>query len=270
MKRKLVVGIFLFAVLGANSLMAQEHIFGLSVGSFQFPASDVFTDSHFLIRGVQPSSRLYFFERDMDSADYSGPFLQFGYEWRRDTDSHFSLSVNAGLFSANVTETVPGLAVVPETRGGAGAPPERFLSAAVTNTLDYTLYFVHVTPKYNFTTGKVRFWVGAGAGLWANFWREVIDMEFIDIFSCDPGVIPDFILNNCTGTTRFRESEGDRRTILPITASAGLTVQFLPHWTFFLEDRYLFAADSSLTLFRDDSNYSIGGNQIIIGFGYRL
>lgn len=267
MKRQVVAGLLLaLAAVGADVAVAQEHNFGLRTGSFQLPESEVLTDSHFVLR----DNFELFFSRDLDSAEYSGSFVEGFYEWRRDTDAHFSLAVSGGVFARDATHVETGLVEVPETRGGDTAPDTRLLSSPVTSTLEYTLYFVHVSPRYNFTTGKVRAWVGGGAGLWANFWREVVDVEYTDIFSCDPGVPPDFALNNCTSTLQFRESEGDRRTILPISVSAGLTVQFLPHWSFYLEDRFLFGGDSSLTLFRDDSEFSMGGNQVILGFSYRL
>ena len=52
--------------------------------------------------------------------------------------------------------------------------------------------------------------------------------------------------------------------------SAGATFQFSPHWSINIEDRYLFLGDSSVNMFRVESEYDISGNQIFLGFSYSL
>ena len=121
-----------------------------------------------------------------------------------------------------------------------------------------------VTARYNWTPGKFRLWVGGGAGLWANLWREVVEAEYVNL-TCIPAVEP-----GCDPKTEFRESQGDRRTIIPLSVSVGVTWQFLPHWSVHLEDRFLFLADSNVTLFESESDYDLGGNQVMLGFSYKL
>jgi hypothetical protein len=238
---------------------AQEHSFGLRVGSFQFPESSVLTDAVVLDR--RPLVVIGY-QRDFSSGDFDGTLLEGTYEWRRDTDAHVSMIVSGGIYSETAMETVPGIAQVVDRRGRGST---WFLPTDTVNTLEYAIYYFHFSPRWNFTTGKARFWVGGGLGLWANLWREVNDSTYLDVFSCDriedpnPSVPP--ILVNCTANSQYRESDGNRRTVLPLSASAGFTYQFLPHWSFSLEDRFLFNGQGSTTLFRVDSDFDITGSQ---------
>jgi hypothetical protein len=250
-----------------SAATAQEHSFGLRVGSFQFPEASVLTDVIFLDR--RPVVILAY-QRDFPSGDFDGTLLEGTYEWRRDTDAHLSMVISGGLYSESSVQTVTGITLVNDPRGTA-LPREWFLDTQTVNTLEYTIYYFHFSPRWNFTTGKARFWVGGGLGLWANLWREVNDSTYVDIFSCDrienP---PPTRLENCTGTSNYRESDGNRRTVLPLSLSAGFTYQFLPHWSFSVEDRFLFNGSGSNTLFRTDSDFDITGNQILVGFAYKL
>ena len=138
------------------------------------------------------------------------------------------------------------------------------IPANITDRLEYTLYFAHVTARYNWTPGRWRLWLGGGAGLWANLWREVVEVEYLNL-TCLPSVEP-----GCDPRTEFRESQGDRRTIIPLSVSAGVTWQFLPHWSVHIENRLLFLADSNVTMFETESSFDIGGNQVMLGFSYKL
>jgi len=251
-----------------SAATAQEHSFGLRVGSFQFAEASVLTDA---VRLDRRPLVVIDYQRDFSSGDFDGTLLEGTYEWRRDTDAHVSMIVSGGYYSETAVQTVEGTAVVADPRG-SGQPPNWFLPANTVNTLEYTIYYFHFSPRWNFTTGKARFWVGGGLGLWANLWRVVNDSTYVDIFSCDriepiPGSPT---LANCTGTSQYRESDGNRRTVVPLSVSAGFTYQFLPHWSFSLEDRFMFNGVGSNTLFRVDSDFDITGNQILVGVAYKL
>jgi hypothetical protein len=213
------------------------------------------------------------FRRDFDASEFEGEFIGFIYEFRRDADSRFSLAVDGGVFSTDAMHTLPGNAQVDDPNIANEDPGDYDLDGNtgnedvpvnVTDRLEYTLYFVHITARYNWTPGKFRLWVGAGTGLWANLWREVVEAEYLNM-ACLPAVEP-----GCNPKVEFRESQGDRRTTIPVSASVGVTWQFLPHWSVHLEDRFVFLADSNVTLFESESDYDIGGNQVMLGFSYKL
>jgi len=257
-----------------SATSAQESSFGLRYGSFQFPESTVLNGA---IRLDRRPAVVIDYQRDFESGDFDGNLLEGTYEWRRDTDAHVSMMVSGGIYSESAMHTVVGNAIVSDFRGSNGRVDwgdggrGGLLPTSTLNTLEYTIYYFHLTPRWNFTTGKARFWVGGGLGLWANLWREVSDSTYVDIFSCDRadiGTVP--ILANCQSTTQFRESDGNRRTVVPLSASAGFTYQFLQHWSFNVEDRYMFNGMGSVTLFRVDSKFDISGNQVLVGFAYKL
>jgi len=251
-----------------SAATAQEHSFGLRAGSFQFAESSVLTDPVHMDR--RPLVVIDY-TRDFASGDFDGTLLEATYEWRRDTDAHVSMIVSGGYYTESAMHTLPGTAIVTDKRG-SGLPSEWILPTSTINTLEYTIYYFHFSPRWNFTTGKARFWVGGGLGLWANLWREVSDSTYVDVFSCDR-VGPAMgmqTLENCTGTSQYRESDGNRRTVLPLSLSAGFTYQFLPHWSFSIEDRYLFNGQGSNNLFRQDSDFDLTGNQILVGVAYKL
>ena len=266
MKRHLrVLAPLILWLLGSTTLLAGEHTFGLRGGYFQFPESDVLSNSYLLLRETVDFATV----TDFDSADFNRPLLEFYYEWRRDTDAHLAFGVSAGYGAADAMETGTGVIFQPldpfdyDRDGNTGAET---VPAVVTSTLEHTIYYIHITPKYYFTTGKARFFLGGGLGLWANLWRQVLDATFVDIFACAPPPNP----VNCPLNDQFRESDGNRRTVVPISISAGATFQFSPHWSVNIEDRYLFSGGSSTNLFRVESEYDISGNQIFIGFSYSL
>jgi len=219
------------------------------------------------------------YSRRFESSDFDGWVLEGIYEWRPYGDSPLAVSVSAGFYSESATVVTPGSARVTDKRGASGEvtfvvglqPNTSFSNA---NTLEQTIYYVHLTPRWSFPAGRVRFFLGGGIGLWANLWREVADATYTDIFSCDrepltrPPLRP--ALTNCTAFTSYRESDGFRRTVLPLSVSGGLTYQFLPHWSFEVEDRYLFHASGAVTLFGTTSSFEIAGNQILFGVAYRL
>lgn len=217
------------------------------------------------------------FRRDFDPEEFEGEFIGFVYEFRRDADSRFSLVLDAGVFSSDATHTVPGNAFIDDELNTQEDPSDfdndgnfgaEDVPAIVTDRLEYTLYYVHATARYNWTPGKWRLWVGAGAGLWANLWREVVEVEYQNLVVCTdlaPG--PDC---NPDSKIVFRMSEGDRRTSIPLSVSVGATWQFLPHWSVHLENRFLFLADSNSVLFQTESDFDIGKNQLILGFSYKL
>jgi opacity protein-like surface antigen len=245
--------------------LAQEHSFGLRASTFNFTRSAVFSDTVAVIR--EPLVDLLVYTRDFDPDDFSGTAWEFYYTWRRDTDAHFELGISAGVFGKDVTETVPGLVVVPDPGDfNNNGSMQELVVGSVENTLEYTLYYVNVTPMYNFTTGKFRFYVGGGLGLWANLWREVFNTTFVNIFTCSD---PDNF-TGCLENSNLRESAGNRRTILPLTASAGFTYRFRPHWSFNIEDRYVTNAESTVKVFRGEASYSIEQNQVLVGFTYTL
>ncbi len=213
------------------------------------------------------------FRRSFDAEEFEGNFIGFVYEFRRDADSRFSLAVDAGIFSTDATHTVPGNANVddpnianedPGDYDKDGNTEAEDIPVNVTDRMEYTLYFAHITARYNWTPGRWRLWLGGGAGLWANLWREIVEAEYLNL-TCIPSVEP-----GCDPRTEFRESRGDRRTIIPVSVSAGVTWQFLPHWSVHIENRLLFLADSNVTMFESESDYDIGGNQIMLGFSYKL
>jgi opacity protein-like surface antigen len=252
---------------------AQEHSFGLRVGTLQYPEEGILTDRIVLDR--RPTVIINY-RREFESSDLDGTFIEGSYEWRRDTDAHLSLALSGGVYSQSAVQTVPGTALVNDARGSGGqwlVGVEPNTSFRNLNTLDYTIYYFHLSPRWNFTTGKVRFWLGAGVGLWANLWREVVDTHYTDVFSCEriePGLGASPYLQNCTSEIHYRESDGNRRSSLPFSGSAGLTYQFLAHWSLNVEDRYIFNTKGTINLFRIDSETSIDGNQIILGFAYKL
>jgi len=213
------------------------------------------------------------FRRDFDAAEFDGNFIGFVYEFRRDADARFSLAVDAGVFSTDATHTVAGNAYVndPNTESedsgdfdNDGHFGDEDIPALITDRMEYSLYYAHVSIRYNWTPGKWRLWGGVGAGLWANLWREVVEAEFINL-ACQPEIEP-----GCNPMLEFRESQGDRRTVVPLSASVGATWQFLPHWSVHVESRYLFLADNDVTLFETAAQYDIGGNQFMLGFSYKL
>ena len=82
---------------------------------------------------------------------------------------------------------------------------------------------------------------------------------------CEKGRDP-----SCSSQQTYKESQGDRRTIIPASASVGAQFQFLNHWAVYIESRYLFNASINLNLFRSDSEYDFSGNQFIVGINYKL
>lgn len=253
-----------------SSLHAQEHSFGLRAGTLQFAESSILGDAVQLDR--RPTVVIDY-NRTFESGDFDGVFIEGTYEWRRDTDAHVSVFVGGGVYSESATRITGGTAEVTDSRGSGGTwlvGQEPNTSFANTNTLEYAIYYFHFSPRWNFTTGKARFWVGAGLGLWANMWREVVDARYTDVFSCDRIENPSPRLENCKSEVQYRESDGNRRSTVPLSASAGFTYQFLPHWSLNIEDRYVFNATGSINLFRTDSSFEITGNEILFGFAYKL
>lgn len=248
-----------------SGVLAQEHTFGLRAGTFTFPDGDIFHDFISIERpDTSPEVTLNLsFRRDFDPDDFSGTVYEFLYTFRRDEDAHFQMDLSAGLYKSDVTSLTSGTVRKFDPRGSGTT---RFLPANISDTLEYTLYYVQVVPTWQFTTGKFRFFVGGGLGLWANLFREVLEADYPDIFTCSD--LSDY--STCTGRDQFRESQGNRRTSVPINVSAGFFYQFLPHWSFNVEDRYVFNAESSVNLWREDSTFDVGQNQVFIGFSYRL
>lgn len=213
------------------------------------------------------------FRRDFDAAEFEGNFIGFVYEFRRDADSRFSLAVDGGVFSTDATHTLAGNAYVNDPNIDFEDPgdfdsdnhfEDEDIPALITNRLEYSLYYFHISGRYSWTPGKWRLWGGVGIGLWANLWREVVEAEFLNL-ACLPAVEP-----GCNPKIEYRESQGDRRTIIPLSASVGATWQFLPHWSVHVESRYLFLAEADVTLFETAASYDIGGNQFMLGFSYKL
>ena len=262
MKRTLLVVVgLLLCTLGASELDAAEHNFGLRVGTFQFDKDAPLLTDSILIR--RPQFKELTYTRDFDASGFDGNLYEIYYEWRRDTDAHFSLAITGGWYGQDQSETVPGVVIVEDAR----VDGQVTIPATVQNDLNFTMYYANVEGRYNFTTRKVRFFLGMGAGLWANIWNEVVNAEYPDIFdNCAPGTDP--IL--CPETTTFRESDGNRRTVVPLSGAAGLVWQFLPHWSVNVEARYLFNGGTNVTLFRLSSDYDITGPQYLLGFSYRL
>ena len=237
------------------------------------PSGQILNDSIHIDELIDGRRTEIDFRRDFDASEFEGEFIGFIYEFRRDADSHYSLAVDAGVFSSDATHAVPGNAFVndpnvsdedPGDYDNDGNTKAEDIPTSVTDRLEYTLYYAHVTGRYNWTPGKWRLWVGAGAGLWANLWREVVEAEYLDLTCTQP------VTTGCNSKIEFRQSSGDRRTIIPLSASVGATWQFLPHWSVHVESRYLLLADSNSVLFETKSDFDIGGNQVILGFSYKL
>lgn len=223
-------------------------------------------DAVHIDRPVNAIRTILDFRRSFESEEFSTNFVEADYEWRRDTEAHFSLNINFGVFATEAEHIVPGNARHPfagdplnyDMDDVSGPSATEDIPAQILDRLEFTIYYLHVTPRYNFTTGKARLYAGVGFGLWANLWREVVEAEFQNIFTA------------ADDRAFFRESAGDRRTIIPFSISVGVTYQFLPHWSFNVEDRFLFNADTNVNFFMHDSAYEISGNQVLLGFSYHL
>ena len=246
---------------------------GERIGGFMKDTGELLNDAIHIDELIDGRRTLIDFRRGFEAEEFDGNFIGFVYEFRRDADSRFSLALDAGVFSTDATHTVPGNAFVtdpnvsnedPGDYDEDGNTMDEDVPVNITDRMEYTLYFAHVTARYNWTPGKFRLWVGGGAGLWANLWREVVEAEYLNL-TCLPAVEP-----GCDPKTEFRESQGDRRTIIPLSVSVGATWQFLPHWSVHIENRFLFLASSNVTLFEAESDYDIGGNQVTLGFSYKL
>jgi opacity protein-like surface antigen len=239
-------------------------------GGIMDPTGQLLNDSVHLDRPVEGVRTLFDHRRDFQASDFSGAFPEINYEWRRDVDAHFALEVAFGWYSAKSTRTAAGNAGVKgdpfdfDGDGVSGTEVVEDVPTKVNNTLEWTLYFVHVTPKYYFTTGKIRVFVGGGLGLWANLWNESLRYEYLNVF-CKTDTDP-----SCGSQQSYKESEGERRTIVPASVSVGAQFQFLNHWAVYIESRYLFNASTNLNLFRSDSVYDFSGNQFIVGINYKL
>ncbi|TDI12174.1 MAG: hypothetical protein E2P04_06235 [Acidobacteria bacterium] len=246
---------------------------GPRVGGFMKDTGDLLNDAIHIDEIIEGRRTLLDFRRSFEAEEFDGNFIGIFYEFRRDADSRFSLSLDAGVFSTDATHVVPGNAHVddpnisnedPGDYDDDGNTEAEDIPVNITDRMEYSLYFAHITARYNWTPGKFRLWVGGGVGLWANLWREIVEAEYVNL-ACIPSSEP-----GCNPKTEFRESQGDRRTILPLSVSVGATWQFLPHWAVNLESRLLFLADSNVTLFESESDYDIGGNQVMLGFSYKL
>ncbi len=261
---------------GVEELDANGQILctaGERIGGFMKDTGELLNDAIHIDELIDGRRTLLDFRRSFDAEEFDGSFIGFVYEFRRDADSRFSLAVDAGVFSTDATHVVPGNAMVddpnitvedPGDYDDDGNTGSEDIPVNITDRMEYSLYFAHITARYSWTPGKFRLWVGGGAGLWANLWREIVEAEYVNL-ACIPSVDP-----GCNPKTEFRESQGDRRTIIPLSVSVGATWQFLPHWSVNLESRLLFLADSNVTLFESESDYDIGGNQVMLGFSYKL
>jgi hypothetical protein len=257
--------------MGPNNPVGCPEVSGL--GGQMDKTKNLLNDGIHLDELIDGRRTLLDFRRDFDAEEFDGTFIGFHYEFRRDAESHWSLAVDGGVYSTDATHVFAGNAYVDDPINSSEDPGDydndgntgaEDIPANITDRLEYTVYFANVQARYNWTPGRWRLWVGAGAGLWANLWREVIEAEYLNII-CNP--ISD---STCNPQTEYSESDGDRRTIIPLSAAFGATWQFLPHWSVHIENRFLFLADSNVTMFQTQSEYDIGGNQVILGFSYKL